>query len=160
MPSFDIVSETDEHELSNAIDQVNREINNRFDFKGTNAKAELNKSQITLTAPSDFQVKQINDILCGKFAKRNLDLRALKYHDINANVSEAKQLIDVKQGIDQENAKKITKLIKSSGKKVQASIQGEQIRVTGKKRDDLQEIIAFLKESKVDLPLQFENFRD
>lgn len=160
MPSFDIVSQLDNHEVANAVDQANREISTRFDFKGTNARVELNKDKITITAPTDFQLKQVDEILRGKFAKRQVDIRSLKYGEISTNLSEAKLVIEVKQGIDQENAKKITKLIKESGLKVQAAIQGDQIRVTGKKRDDLQEVIAFLRQAKTEIPLQFNNFRD
>lgn len=160
MPSFDIVSNIDNHELTNAVDQANREVTTRFDFKGTNARLELNKDKILLIAPTDFQLKQIDEILRNKLAKRQVDIRSLKYKDPSVNLSEARQEIEVKQGIDAENAKKITKLIKESGLKVQAAIQGEQIRVTGKKRDDLQEAIAMLKSAKVELSLQYENFRD
>lgn len=160
MPSFDIVSETDLHEVTNAVDQVNREMANRFDFKGTGARIELAKTVITLIAPSDFQVKQIDEILRTKLAKRNVDIRALKYHDMDVKLNEAKQNIDVKQGIESDMAKKIVKFIKDSQLKVQAAIQGEQVRVTGKKRDDLQEVIAKLRESKLEIPLQFVNFRD
>lgn len=161
MPSFDIVSTTDSHELTNAIDQTNREVSTRFDFKGTNTKVEFQKDTLTLIAPTEFQLKQLDDILRNKLTKRQIDLRVLTYKDITSNLSETKQSVTVKQGIDQDNAKKIIKLIKDQGLKVQAAIQGEQVRVTGKKRDDLQEVIAFLKGSKeVALPLQFINFRD
>jgi cyclic-di-GMP-binding protein len=160
MPSFDIVSNIDNHEITNAVDQANREIKNRFDFKDSNARLELAKDKITIIAPTDFQLKQVDEILRSKLAKRSVDVRSFKYQDINTNLSEARQLIDVKQGIDAENAKKIVKLIKEGGFKVQASIQGEQVRVTGKKRDDLQEVMAMLREAKVEIPLQFTNFRD
>lgn len=160
MPSFDIVSNVDNHEVTNAVDQANREISTRFDFKGTNARLELNKDKITLIAPTDFQLKQVDDILKNKLAKRQVDIRSFTYNDISTNLNEARQIIDVKSGLDQENAKKITKLIKDSGLKVQAAIQGDQIRVTGKKRDDLQEVIAMLKSANTPLPLQYVNFRD
>lgn len=160
MPSFDVVSEIDKHEMTNAVDQANREVGTRFDFKGSGAKFEFNNDMVVLTAPSDFQVKQMRDILVGKVSKRNIDVKALEFKDISSNLSEAKQEVVVKEGIDQTTAKKIVKLIKETKLKVQAAIQGEQVRVTGKKRDDLQEAIAFLKEQKVDLPLQFTNFRD
>lgn len=160
MPTFDIVSEVDEHELSNAIDQANREITNRFDFNGTNAKFVLNDSTVTLTAPSDFQVKQMEDILQNKIVKRGLDTRCLDASEISVNLSEAKQDITVRQGIDKDIAKKIVKLVKDTKIKVQTQIQGEQIRVTGKKRDDLQGVMAYLRDQKVDVPLQFTNFRD
>lgn len=160
MPSFDIVSNIDNHEITNAIDQTNREVSNRFDFKNTNARVELEKDKIIIIAPSDFQLKQVDEIMRNKLAKRNVDIRSLTYKEPSVNLSEAKQTVEIKQGIDSENAKKITKLIKESGLKVQAAIQGEQVRVTGKKRDDLQEVIAMLKQAKVDVPLQYVNFRD
>ena len=160
MPSFDIVSNIDNHEISNAVDQANREVTTRFDFKDTNARLELSKDKITLIAPTDFQLKQVDEILRNKLTKRQVDIRSLHYKDINISLNEAKQLIEVKQGIDAENAKKIVKLIKDAGLKVQASIQGDQIRVTGKKRDDLQAVIAMLREAKVAIPLQYVNFRD
>lgn len=160
MPSFDIVSNIDQHEVANAVDQANREVTTRFDFKGTNARLEISKETITIFAPTDFQLKQVDDILRGKMAKRNVDIRSLNYKDPVISLSEAKQSIEVKQGIDAENAKKIVKMIKDTGFKVQAAIQGDQVRVTGKKRDDLQEVIAFLRQAKVAIPLQFVNFRD
>ena len=160
MPTFDVVSKTDEHELQNAVDQANREVSNRFDFKGSNAKLELSDNKITITAPSDFQLKQVVDILHNKMGKRNLDIRSLDSKKPEISLHEARQMIEVKQGIDQDTAKIISKIIKNSKLKVQASIQGDQVRVTGKKRDDLQETIAFLKEEKLGIPLQFENFRD
>lgn len=160
MPSFDIVSEIDHHELTNAVDQANREVGQRFDFKGTNAKFEHTDKEITLTAPSDFQVKQMLDILVGKLVKRGLDGRCYEAGDIHTNLSEAKQVLTLKQGIDRDQAKKLTSLIKESKLKVQAQIQGEQVRVTGKKRDDLQDVIAMLREAKIDFPVQFDNFRD
>lgn len=160
MPSFDIVSNIDHHEITNAVDQANREVTTRFDFKGTNARFELNKDQITLIAPTDFQLKQIDEILRNKLAKRQVDIRSFTYKEMEISLNQAKQVIEIKQGIDQENAKKITKLIKESGHKVQAAIQGDQIRVSGKKRDDLQEVMALLRSGKVEIPLQFVNFRD
>ncbi|RDI44801.1 YajQ family cyclic di-GMP-binding protein [Aquicella lusitana] len=160
MPSFDIVSNIDQHEITNAVDQANREITTRFDFKDTNARLELNKDKITMIAPTDFQLKQVDEILRNKLAKRQVDIRSLHYKDVSTSLNEAKQVIEVKQGIDAENAKKLTKLIKESGLKVQAAIQGDQVRVTGKKRDDLQAVIALLREAKVAIPLQFVNFRD
>lgn len=160
MPSFDIVSTVDNHEITNAVDQANREVSTRFDFKDTNARLELNKDKITIVAPNDFQLKQVNEILHNKLAKRHVDIRILNYKDITLALNEAKQVIEIKQGIDTEQAKKIVKMIKDTPHKVQAAIQGEQIRVTGKKRDDLQAVIATLKEAKVAIPLQFINFRD
>lgn len=160
MPSFDIVSEINQHELSNAVDQANREINNRFDFKNIKALFELTKDTITLSAPNDFQVKQMQPILREKFAKRNLDPRFLEFKDISQSLSEARQEVQIKKGIDKELAKKITKLIKDSKLKVQSQIQGEQMRVTGKNRDDLQAVMALLRKEELEQPLQFENFRD
>jgi uncharacterized protein YajQ (UPF0234 family) len=160
MPSFDIVSEINQHELSNAVDQANREINNRFDFKNIKALFELTKDTITLSAPNDFQVKQMQPILREKFAKRNLDARFLEFKDISQSLSEARQEVQIKKGIDKELAKKITKLIKDSKLKVQSQIQGEQMRVTGKSRDDLQAVMALLRKEELEQPLQFENFRD
>lgn len=160
MPSFDIVSNIDQHEITNAVDQANREVSTRFDFKDTNARFELSKEKITMIAPSDFQLKQMDEILRNKLTKRGVDIRSLNYKEIEVNLKEAKQVIEVKQGIDPENAKKITKLIKEAGLKVQAAIQGDQVRVTGKKRDDLQATMAMLREAKVAIPLQYVNFRD
>jgi uncharacterized protein YajQ (UPF0234 family) len=160
MPSFDIVSNIDTHEVTNAVDQANREINTRFDFKDTNARLEFSKNQITLIAPTDFQLKQVDDILRNKLAKRQIDIRSLNYKAITSNLNEAKQTIEIKQGIDTDNAKQLVKIIKETQFKVQAAIQGDQVRVTGKKRDDLQDVMGALKEAKVALPLQFVNFRD
>lgn len=160
MPSFDIVSNIDQHEVTNAVDQANREVNTRFDFKDTNSRLEFAKDKITLIAPTDFQLKQVDEILKGKLAKRSVDIRSFTHKDISTNLNEARQIIEVKSGIDQDNAKKIIKLIKEAGLKVQPSIQGDQIRVTAKKRDDLQEVIAMLKQAKTELPLQYVNFRD
>lgn len=161
MPSFDIVSNIENNEVANAVDQTNREVSTRFDFKGTNARAELAKDKITLIAPTDFQLNQVADILRNKMAKRQVDIRSLDFKEMSVSLNEAKQIVDVKQGLEQEQAKKIIKLIKDSGLKVQTAIMGNQIRVTGKKRDDLQEVIASLRASKnVEVPIQFENFRD
>lgn len=160
MPSFDIVSKIDTHEVTNAVDQTNRDVTSRFDFKGTNAKAELNKDVITLIAPTEFQVKQMDEILRTKLTKRQIDIRCLEYKNITTNLAEAKQLINVKQGVDMDNAKKIVNIIKESKIKVQAAIQGDQVRVTGKKRDDLQEVIAMLRGAKLAIPVQFVNMRD
>lgn len=160
MPSFDVVSEIDMHELNNAVDQTNREVSTRFDFKGTDSRVELSGNVITLIAPTEFQVKQINDILQTKLSKRGIDIKCLEHGKISENLNEARQPVTLRQGIDKELAKKITRIIKDSKLKVQAAIQGEQVRVTGKKRDDLQETIAFLKKSNIELPLQYVNFRD
>lgn len=160
MPSFDVVSELDMHELNNAIDQTNREVSTRFDFKDSGAKIEINKEKITLTAPTEFQLQQLRDIFNGKLAKRQIDFRNVEEKPMSINLNEAKQEVTLKKGIQQEQAKKIVKLIKDRELKVQASIQGEQIRVTGKKKDDLQEVMTFLRGAKIELPLQFINFRD
>lgn len=160
MPSFDVVSKTDLHEVTNAVDQVSREIGTRFDFRGTDARVELSKTTITLIASSEFQLQQLDEILRNKLAKRNVDVRALEYKDAEIKLNESRQIVEVRQGLESEQAKKIVKMIKEKGLKVQAAIQGEQVRVTGKKRDDLQEVIAFLREAKLDMPLQYENFRD
>lgn len=160
MPSFDVVSEVDQHELTNAVDQANREITNRFDFKGTNAHIERSDSELTLIAEAEFQVHQIEDILRKKLAARSIDVGCLEMSDITQSGKEARQTAKIRQGIDKELARKITKLIKESKLKVQAQIQGEQVRVSGKKRDDLQQVIALLRDAKLDLPLQYENFRD
>jgi len=160
MPSFDVVSEVDSHELANAVDQANREIESRFDFKGSNGKYTLEKEHVLLTASNDFQIKQMQEILISKLAKRHLDVRSLKWEDIEKNLSEARQKATICQGIEKEMAKKVAKTIKELSAKVQASIQGDQVRVTGKKRDDLQEIMHKLKEAHLEIPLQFNNFRD
>ena len=160
MPSFDIVSEVNLHELTNAIDQANREVGNRYDFKGTNARYEENGSEITQHAESDFQLSQMLDILYNKLTKRGIDLNALEANEPQTAGKEAHQTITIKQGIDTDTAKKIVKLVKESKIKVQAAIQGEKVRITGKKRDDLQQTISMLKQTELDLPLQFENFRD
>lgn len=159
MPSFDIVSKIDQHEIGNAVDQANREVSTRFDFKDTNAKLQLDKDQITLIAPTEFQLRQVDEIFRNKLAKRNVDIRSLNYEEPNIG-NEAKQVIQIKQGIEAEEAKKIVKLVKDKQFKVQASIQGDQIRVSGKKRDDLQAVIAHLRETKMNIPLQFINFRE
>jgi uncharacterized protein YajQ (UPF0234 family) len=160
MPSFDVVSEVDMHELKNAIDQANREISNRFDFKGTNSRVEQSDNELILIAPAEFQIKQINDILQIKLSKRSIDVGCLDRGKIIESNNEARQTVTIRQGIDKELAKKMTKLIKDIKLKVQSSIQGSQIRVTGKKRDDLQIIISMLEKSDLGLPLQFVNFRD
>ena len=160
MPSFDIVSEVDQHEVNNAVDQANREIGARFDFKGSDAKIEYVENSLKLEAQSEFQIDQMRDILEKKIAKRGIDLAALKADKVEESGTRARQKIEVRQGIDQDSGRKIVKLIKESKIKVQASIQGDQLRVTGKKRDDLQEAIALLRKSGVGLPLQYQNFRD
>jgi len=160
MPSFDVVSEVDKHELMNAVDQINREVTSRFDFKGSDAGVELKDSVMNLEAQSDFQLKQMRDIMVNKLTRRGIDTRCLDRSTVEERGLRAYQTITVKQGIDTETAKKIVKLIKTSKFKVQAAIQGEQVRINGKKRDDLQTVIAFLKEAEIEHPLQFTNFRD
>lgn len=160
MPSFDVVSEVDMVELKNAIDLANREVENRFDFKGSGAKFEFADDKITLTAPNDFQVKQMQDILHNKIAKRNVDIKVIAYGEPEITLNKATVVANIKQGIEQADAKNIVKLIKDSKLKVQASIQGDQVRVSGKNRDDLQSVIALLKNAKLPFPLQYENFRD
>ena len=160
MPSFDVVSEIDQHELTNAIDQANREIGNRFDFKGTNSKVETIDESLMITSSSEFQIKQIHDILENKVSKRGIDVRCLDYGEITESNNQARQPVKIKKGIDKDLARKIVKMMKDTKLKIQASIQGDQVRVTGKKRDDLQEAIAAIKAAKIDLPLQYVNFRD
>ncbi|HAC33217.1 MAG TPA: YajQ family cyclic di-GMP-binding protein [Gammaproteobacteria bacterium] len=160
MPSFDAVSQVDLHELTNAVDQANREIGNRFDFKGTNARVEQDGNQLTLFAPNEFQVDQVLDLLRGTLAKRKIDLKAMEAGTRESNVAECRQNVTIREGVDQALAKKIVTQLKSSKLKVQAAIQGDQVRVTGKKRDDLQAAIALLREADLEMPLQFINFRD
>ncbi len=160
MPSFDVVSEIDKHELTNAVDQANREIANRFDFKGTNSKVEQNEYVLTLIAPAAFQLRQILDLLRDKMAKRKIDIKCLEYGKLEESNNECRQPLTVRRGIDKELARKIVRLVKDSKLKVQAAIQSEQVRVSGKKRDDLQAVIAMLKEKDLPLPLQYINFRD
>ena len=160
MPSFDVVSEFDIHELNNAVDQSNREITNRFDFRGTDSRVERSDNEMTVIAPNEFQVKQILDILQAKMVKRGIDIDCLELGEISVAVHESKLVAKAKKGIDKDTARKIVKSVKDSKIKVQAQIQQEQVRITGKKRDDLQNIIAHLKELKFGIPLQFQNFRD
>lgn len=161
MPSFDTVSKVETAELTNTIDQVNREITGRYDFKGSSARVERQENVLTLFGDSEFQVKQVQDILYAKAAKRGIDVASFDPQKIEAiGGDKAKQVVKVKQGIDKELAKKIVKVIKDSGLKVQAAIQGDEVRVTGKKRDDLQAAIALLRGAKLEQPLQFTNFRD
>ncbi|RDE19892.1 YajQ family cyclic di-GMP-binding protein [Motiliproteus coralliicola] len=160
MPSFDVVSELDMHEVNNAVDQANREIGTRYDFKGVNASFEASDSDITMAAEGEFQLQQMRDILINKLVKRSIDPKALDFNAPAKSGMQVKQQVGLKQGLDQPTAKKIVKLIKDKKMKVQAAIQGDQVRVTGKKRDDLQQAIAMLREADIDLPLQFNNFRD
>lgn len=160
MPSFDIVSEVDQHELSNAIDQANREVATRFDFKGSGACFEQDENRITMKAQTEFQLQQMVDMLYGKLAKRGIDLAAMEVGDADIQARTATQPITVREGIDAALAKQIVKRIKESKLKVQASIQGDQVRVVGKKRDDLQAVMALLREAELEMPLQYQNFRD
>ncbi|MBN8482111.1 MAG: YajQ family cyclic di-GMP-binding protein [Xanthomonadales bacterium] len=160
MPSFDIVSKLDAHEVSNAVDQANRELDKRFDFKGSGAAFEYADGVVTLKADAEFRLKQMQDILLQRLAARGIDVRCAKIEDAEVNLASARQKVVLRQGIEQALAKKLVKLIKDAGAKVQAQIQGDQLRVTGKKRDDLQATIALLRASDVEMPLQYENFRD
>lgn len=160
MPSFDVVSEVDQHELSNAVDHAQREIGNRFDFKGTSAKIELSDGKIMLNADSDFQIQQIHPVLYQKLTSRQIDIACLEAGKVENSGKGVKQAVTVRQGIDKETAKKAVAKIKESKMKVQAQIQGEQLRVTGKKRDDLQATMTLLKAAELGLPMQFQNFRD
>ncbi len=160
MPSFDVVSEIDQHELTNAVDQALRELAQRFDFKGSGATFELEETTVTMTAPADFQLKQMLDILKLRVAKRGIDVGCMEVKDPEVNLARAKQLVIMKHGIDADAGRKVSKLIKESKLKVQAQVQGDKVRVIGKKRDDLQEAIAFLRQADVGVPLQFNNFRD
>ena len=160
MPSFDVVSDFDAHEARNAVDQANREVTTRFDFKGTGSKFELEEQVIALTTQSDFQLKQMIDILHQKLSKRGIDIACLDEHEPEFSGSEARQKIILRRGIDADRARKLVKQIKAAKLKVQSAIQGDKLRVSGKKRDDLQAVISLLKETDVELPLQYENFRD
>lgn len=161
MPSFDVVSEVDFTEVTNAVDQANREIGNRFDFKGSDARIERKEALLVVHAEDEFKVGQACDILTSKLSKRKIDLTCLQLGEVEeSGVGKARREVTIRHGIDQESAKKLVKEIKGSKLKVQAAIQGEQVRVTGKKRDDLQDAIAMLKKSSIGLPLQYVNFRD
>ena len=160
MPSFDVVSEVDHHELSNGLGQANREVTTRFDFKGSGSKFELSDLVITMSTESEFQLQQMYDILCNKLVKRGIDIACLEKAEPVIQARTATQTVKVNEGIDTPIAKKLVKLIKESKSKVQAAIQGEQLRISGKKRDDLQQVIALLKAADVETPLQYKNFRD
>lgn len=160
MPSFDVVSEVDTHELTNAIDQANRELSTRFDFKGVDAAFELDDATVNLSAPSDFQLKQMSDILRARLVARGIDSRCLEFKDVQTNLAGARQQVLVKQGIERELAKKIQGAIKDAKLKVDSQINGDKLRVTGKKRDDLQAAMALLRGMEFERPLQFDNFRD
>jgi len=160
VPSFDVVSELETHEVANAVDQANRELAQRFDFKDTGARFELEELTVTLHAQVDFQLKQMLEILKLRLGKRGIDLACLDVKEPETNLAAARQQVLLKQGIDADTGRKIARLVKDSKLKVQASIQGEKVRVTGKQRDDLQDAIKLLRSQKLDLPLQFNNFRD
>lgn len=160
MPSFDVVSEVDMHEVTNGVDQANREVGTRFDFKGTDAKFEQKEDVITMYADGEFQLGQMMDILNSKLHRRGIDIACLEKGKVESAGKQVKQPVTVRQGLETTLSKKIVKLIKDKKMKVQASIQGEKVRVTGKKRDDLQEVISMLKEANLEMPLQFDNFRD
>ena len=160
MPSFDVVSEVNKHELTNAVDTANRELSNRFDFKGSDAKFELDGFVVTQRAPSDFQLKQMLDILRARLIARGIDVRCLDVAEPEVNLAGARQKVTVKQGIERELAKKLQGAIKDAKLKVEAQINGDKLRVTGKKRDDLQATMALLRGQDFGLPLQFDNFRD
>jgi len=160
MPSFDAVSELNAHEVANAIDQANRELAQRFDFKDSGARFELKEYTVTLHAQVDFQLKQMLEIVKLRLAKRGVDLKCLDVQEPQKTLSAAHQDVVLRHGIDQEVGKKIARLIKDSKLKVQASLQGEKVRISGKQRDDLQAAIALLRGAKLDVPLQFDNFRD
>ena len=160
MPSFDVVSELNMQEVTNAVDQASREIATRFDFKGVNARFERTDNVVTMFAEVDFQLKQMYDILLLKLAKRGVALACLKADEPVISLNQARQVVTLRQGIDAPLAKEVVKTIKKSKLKVQTSIQGDIVRVTGKKRDDLQQVIALLRKAELNMPLQFTNFRD
>jgi len=161
MPSFDIVSDVNRVELRNAVDQANKEISNRFDFKGSDARVEQADTQLTLYADDEFKLDQASDVLISKLAKRGVDMRALKRDKVEKiGGDKIKQIVTVRTGVDQELGKKLVKLLKDSKLKVQASIQGDAVRVSGAKKDLLQEAIQLVRKSITDFPLQYQNFRD
>jgi len=160
MPSFDVVSEVDIHDLTNAVDQASRVITNRFDFKGVDASFEREERSVTVIAEVDFQVQQMVDVLENAMLKCGIDVACMEKGDVVESGKQARMSIQILHGLDKEIAKKITKLIKETKLKVQSSVQGDQVRVTGKKRDDLQQVMAMLREAGLALPLQFNNFRD
>jgi uncharacterized protein YajQ (UPF0234 family) len=160
MPSFDVVSELNMHEVVNAVDQANRELEQRYDFKGTGATFELVESTVTVKAQVDFQLKQMLDILKLRVTKRGIDIACMEIKEPEIALNAARQTVILRQGIDADLARKIVKLVKDSKLKVQAAIQGEKVRVSGKQRDDLQGAIALLRKEKLGMPLQYVNFRD
>jgi cyclic-di-GMP-binding protein len=160
MPSFDVVSELDSHEVTNAVDQANRELSQRFDFKDTGAVFELNDLTVAVKAQVEFQLKQMLEILKLRLSKRGIDVMCLEIKDPVVNLAAATQEVILRQGVDADTARLIVRLIKDSKVKVQASVQGEKVRIIGKQRDDLQSAMALLRKAKVEMPLQFNNFRD
>jgi len=160
MPSFDVVSEIDMHELTNAVDQASRELALRFDFKDIDAGFELLQTTVTMSAPAEFQLQQMLQILKLRIAKRGIDVACLAVSEPRINLAKAKQEVALQHGIDADTGKKVARLIKDSRLKVQAQIQGDKVRIVGKKRDDLQEAIALLRKADIGIPLQFDNFRD
>ena len=160
MPTFDVVSKVDSQEVRNAVNQASRELENRFDFKGTNARFEYDGEQITMRAPDEFQLRQMYDILTGRLAGRKVNVKCLELDPPQSNVAGASQAVKVRQGIDADVARELVKLIKQAKLKVQVAVQGDQLRVSGKKRDDLQDAIGLLKTAEVEMPLQYINFRD
>ncbi len=161
MPSFDIVSEVNQVEVRNAIDQANKEVSTRFDFKGSDARVEYDGKAMTLYADDDFKLKQVTDILVAKLTKRQVDIRSLDYGNTEKiSGNKMKQAVKVRTGVEQDLAKKVVKLLKESKLKVQGSIQGDAVRVSGTKKDDLQAAIALIRKSIADYPLQYQNFRD
>lgn len=160
MPTFDVVSEVDLQEVRNAVDQASRELGTRFDFKGVDAAFELSDEKIQLYAQEEFQLEQMVQILKDKLIRREVDVRVLEPGKIEASGKQKRQHFDLKQGIDRDAAREIVKLIKDSKLKVQAQVQGDQVRVTGKKRDDLQAVMAVLRGAELEVPLSFKNFRD
>ncbi|HLV29081.1 MAG TPA: YajQ family cyclic di-GMP-binding protein [Burkholderiaceae bacterium] len=160
MPSFDVVSEVDKHELANAVDQANRELAKRFDFKGVDASFELEGYVVTQSAPSVFQLDQMLDMLRGRLTARNIDIRCMDVGTPLENVSGARRQITIRQGLEQAESKKLIAALKAAKLKVEAQINGDKLRVSGKKRDDLQAAMALMRKADVDLPLQFNNFRD
>lgn len=160
MPSFDVVSEVDFHEVTNAVDQANRELTTRFDFRGVEAKFERADNTITMTADADIQLQQMLDILQTKLSRRGVDISCLEVADTEKLGKKVKEKVTIRQGLDADLSRKIVKLIKEKKLKVQAAIQGDKVRVTGKKRDDLQQTMAILKEAELEMPLQYDNFRD
>ena len=160
MPTFDIVSEVNMPEVNNAVDQASREVGTRFDFKGVEASFEVGEAEITVTAESDFQIQQMMEILRNKLVKRSVDVKSMQEGDIQQSGKRAIMKVTIQQGIEADAARKIVKLIKDKKMKVQTAIQGDKLRVTGKKRDDLQEVIAMLRDENTGIPLQYNNFRD